>query len=138
MPTLYTATASVTGGREGHAHSDSPKLDLDLRLPKEMGGPGGEGTNPEQLFAAGYGACFESALMLVARTKKIAVKDVVITAKVSLQKSDTGAFGLAVELKGKLPGLPKEQAEELMKAAHGVCPYSNATRGNIEVKLSVE
>jgi lipoyl-dependent peroxiredoxin len=135
---LYTATATVKGGREGHAHADSPKLDLDLRMPKEMGGPGGEGTNPEQLFAAGYGACFESALMLVARTQKIAVKDVSIDAKVTLQKTDAGAFGLAVELKGKLPGIPREQAEALMKAAHGVCPYSNATRGNIEVKLSVE
>jgi lipoyl-dependent peroxiredoxin len=135
---LYTASATVVGGREGHAHSDSPKLDLDLRMPKEMGGPGGEGTNPEQLFAAGYAACFESALMLVARMKKIPVKDVTINAQVSLHKTGSGGFGLGVQLRGMMPGLPREQAEELMKAAHGVCPYSNATRGNIEVKLSVE
>jgi osmotically inducible protein OsmC len=135
---LYVANATVVGGREGHAHSDSPKLDLDLRMPKELGGAGGEGTNPEQLFAAGYAACFESALMLVARTKKIAVKEVTIDAQVSLHKTEAGGFGLAVQLRGKLPGVPREQAEELMKAAHGVCPYSNATRGNIEVKLSVD
>src|SRR5471032_351002 len=108
---LYTASATVVGGREGHAHSDSPKLELDLRLPKEMGGPGGEGTNPEQLFAAGYGACFESALMLVARMQKVAVKDLTIDAKVTLNKTDAGAYALSVELKGKMPGIPREQAE---------------------------
>jgi len=135
MKTLYTAVATVHGGREGHVKSDDGVLDLDLRMPKSMGGPGGVGSNPEQLFAAGYAACFESALRLVARQQKKALKDAHITAHVSLIAGDAGDFGLGVELHGKIEGLSPEEARALMQAAHEVCPYSRATRGNIEVKL---
>lgn len=136
MTPLYTAVASATAGREGKIQSDDGVLSMPLSIPRGLGGPGGTGTNPEQLFAAGYAACFGSALKLVAGMKKIATGDVTITAKVSIGKVDKG-FGLAVELEGKMPSLSHEQAVELMEAAHQVCPYSNATRGNIEVKLSV-
>ncbi|HEX3770526.1 MAG TPA: organic hydroperoxide resistance protein [Polyangiaceae bacterium] len=138
MKTLYTAVATVHGGREGHAKSDDGVLDLDLRIPKSMGGPGGHGSNPEQLFAAGYAACFESALRLVARTQKKALKDAHITARVSLIASDAGEYGLGVELHGHIDGVTVEEAQALMHAAHQVCPYSRATRGNIEVKLIAE
>ncbi len=136
MKTLYTATATAHGGREGHVQSDDGFLKADLRLPKSMGGPGGEGTNPEQLFAAGYAACFESALRMVARTQKKALKDARITARVSLNATDDGKYVLAVELEGHLDGLERDEAQALMEAAHQVCPYSNATRGNIQVKVS--
>lgn len=136
MQVLYTAVASANAGRDGKIQSDDGVLNMPLSVPKGLGGPGGSGTNPEQLFAAGYSACFGSALKLVAAQKKIATGDVTITAKVSIGKGEKG-FGLAVELEGKMPSLPHEQALELMHAAHQVCPYSNATRGNIEVKLSV-
>jgi lipoyl-dependent peroxiredoxin len=138
MKTLYTAVATVHGGREGHVKSGDGVLDLDLRMPKGMGGPGGAGSNPEQLFAAGYAACFESALRLVARREKKPLKDAQITAHVSLLAGDAGDFGLGVELHGKVDGLSSEETEALMKAAHKVCPYSRATRGNIEVKLVVD
>ncbi len=136
MHTLYTAVASANAGREGKVQSDDGQLSLPLAIPKSLGGPGGAGTNPEQLFAAGYAACFGSALRLVAGQKKITTGEVTITAKVSIGQTEKG-FGLAVELEGKMPSLSHEQALELMHAAHQVCPYSNATRGNIEVKLSV-
>jgi lipoyl-dependent peroxiredoxin len=136
MNILYTAVASATAGRDGKVATDDGTLALDLSVPKSMGGPGGAGTNPEQLFAAGYSACFGSALKLVAAQKKIATGPVTITARVSLGKGDNG-FGLAVELEGKMPEIARDQAQALMEAAHLVCPYSNATRGNIEVKLSV-
>jgi Ohr subfamily peroxiredoxin len=136
MNILYTATASATSGRDGKVFSDDKSIDLGLSVPKGLGGPGGAGTNPEQLFAAGYSACFGSALKLVAGQKKIATGDVTITAKVSIGRGEKG-FGLAVELVGTIPALSKEEAHALMEAAHQVCPYSNATRGNIEVKLSV-
>lgn len=136
MNVLYTAVASATSGRDGKVYSDDKTLDLALAVPRGLGGPGGAGTNPEQLFAAGYSACFGSALKLVAGQKKIATGPVTITAKVSIGKGDKG-FGLAVELEGHMPELASEQAHDLMEAAHQVCPYSNATRGNIEVKLSV-
>ena len=135
MKTLYTAVATVHGGREGHVKSDDGVLDLDLRIPKSMGGPGGAGSNPEQLFAAGYAACFESALRLVARREKKPLKDAHITAHVSLIAGDAGEYGLGVELHGQLDGLSAEETQALMRAAHEVCPYSRATRGNIEVKL---
>lgn len=135
MKTLYTAVATAHGGREGHVKSDDGILEMDLRIPKGMGGPGGAGTNPEQLFAAGYAACFESALRLVARMKKLALKDAHITAHVSLNSSDDHKYSLSVELHGKIEGVEKGDAQELMNAAHQVCPYSNATRGNIEVKV---
>jgi len=135
---LYTAVATSTGGRAGHTRSETGKVDLPLSVPKEMGGDSGPGTNPEELFAAGYSACFEGALRLVARTQKIQVKDASITARVSFGKDEGGGFGLAVELHGRLPELSREQAEKLMADAHQVCPYSRATRGNIDVKLIVD
>jgi lipoyl-dependent peroxiredoxin len=138
MKTLYTAVATVHGGREGHARSDDGALDLDLRMPKALGGPGGPGSNPEQLFAAGYAACFESALRLVARQQKKPLRDARVTAHVSLNADDAGKYALGVELRGHVDGVSVEEASLLMKAAHQVCPYSNATRGNIDVKLLAE
>jgi osmotically inducible protein OsmC len=135
MKPIYTAEATAHGGREGHVKSSDGRLEADLRLPKEMGGPGGEGTNPEQLFAAGYAACFESALRLVARAQKKSLKDAKITARVTLNADGT-KYVLSVELEGQIEGVPVEEALSLMHAAHEVCPYSNATRGNIDVKLS--
>ncbi|HEY2562726.1 MAG TPA: organic hydroperoxide resistance protein [Acidimicrobiales bacterium] len=133
---LYTAEASTTGGRDGHARSSDGVLDLDVRVPESMGGKGG-GTNPEQLFAAGYAACFQSALGVVGRRQKVDTDDSTVTARVSIGTIDGGAFGLAVELEVAIPGVDAGTAQELAEAAHQVCPYSNATRGNIEVKLSV-
>jgi Ohr subfamily peroxiredoxin len=137
MKPLYTATATTTGGRDGHVRSSDDIINMDLKTPKELGGPGGEATNPEQLFAAGYSACFESALRLVARMQKKTLSNAAITAKVTLGKTDAGAYQLAVELIGKIEGVSKEEATALMETAHTVCPYSNATRNNIEVKLSL-
>jgi osmotically inducible protein OsmC len=133
---LYTATATATAGRDGRAISDDGTLDLALAVPRSLGGPGGPGTNPEQLFAAGYSACFGSALKLVAGQRKIATGPFQITARVSLAKGERG-FGLVVALEGHLPGVSRDQATALMHAAHEVCPYSNATRGNVEVTLTV-
>jgi Ohr subfamily peroxiredoxin len=138
MKPLYTAIVTVSGGRDGKAHAAEPPLDLALTTPKSLGGPGGSGTNPEQLFAAGYAACFESALRLVARMQKRPLDEASITAHVTLGKNDAGAYTLAVELHGKLPGRTPDEARALLEAAHQVCPYSNATRGNIDVKLVVE
>lgn len=137
MNALYTAHATATGGREGRVVSDDGTIDLPLSMPKGLGGSGAAGTNPEQLFASGYAACFGSALGLVARMQKVQTGPVKITANVTIGKGDDGGFGLAVELVGHFADLPKEQAEALMQAAHQVCPYSKATRGNIDVKLSV-
>lgn len=133
---LYTATASATNGREGRIKSSDGVLDHAVSVPKGLGGPGGDGTNPEQLFAAGYSACFGGALSLVARLQKIDTGPVTISANVSIGKAGTG-FGLAVELVGDFPKLAREKAETLLHAAHEVCPYSKATRGNIEVTLKV-
>jgi osmotically inducible protein OsmC len=135
--TLYTAKAHVTGGRaEGHGRTSDGVLEVDLRLPTEMGGSGG-GTNPEQLFAVGYASCFESALGVVARRAKTDVGDVAIDSAVSLLPDGKGGFLLAVELDVTLPGLEDaDTAVELVHAAHQVCPYSNATRGNIDVTLT--
>jgi Ohr subfamily peroxiredoxin len=138
MTPLYTATATATSGREGRIIADEPPLDLPLSMPRQLGGGGGEGTNPEQVFAGGYAACFSSALALVARQKGVKPGEYTMTGKVTLGKQDGGAFGLAVELLGHFPSLPKEEAEALMHAAHTVCPYSNAIRGNVEVTLSVD
>jgi lipoyl-dependent peroxiredoxin len=137
MTPLYTAIATVSGGRDGKVRADEPALDLSLSTPKSLGGPGGAGTNPEQLFAAGYAACFESALRLVARLQKRPLDDASITAHVTLGKDDAGAYRLAVELHGRLPGKGAEEAQALLEAAHRVCPYSHATRGNVDVKLVV-
>src|SRR6185295_14555427 len=133
---LYTATATATGGRDGRARSDDGVLDLALVPPKALGGSGATGTNPEQLFAAGYAACFRSAIGAVARAKKITTGPVSVTTKVTLGTIGQG-YGLAVELKASLPELPRDQAEALVHAAHQVCPYSNATRGNILVEVSL-
>lgn len=138
MKPLYTATVTVSGGRDGKAHAAEPPLDLALATPKALGGPGGAATNPEQLFAAGYAACFESALRLVARMQKRPLDEAAITAHVTLGKTDDGRYQLGVELHGRLPGRTAEEARALLEAAHQVCPYSNATRGNIDVKLVVD
>ncbi|AGC42006.1 organic hydroperoxide resistance protein [Myxococcus stipitatus DSM 14675] len=136
---LYTAHATAHGGRNGEVKSSDGVIDLKLSMPKELGGAAAAGaTNPEQLFAAGYSACFEGALRLVAgKAGKKLGPDVGIAASVTIGKTPDGGFGLAVELKGILPGIPRQEAEGLMHAAHEVCPYSRATRGNIDVKLSV-
>jgi Ohr subfamily peroxiredoxin len=133
---LYTAEAHVTGGRiEGHGRTSDGALEVDLRTPPELGGEGG-GTNPEQLFAVGYASCFESALAAVARRQKLEVGDVAIDSKVKLRAGEDRSFTIAVELDVSLPSVAGEDAAELVRAAHRVCPYSNATRGNIEVLLS--
>jgi osmotically inducible protein OsmC len=136
MKKLYTAEATVTGGRDsGHGRSSDGALDVQLRSPAELGGEGG-GTNPEQLFAVGYAACFEGAIKTVARRQMVEADDVSIDSKVSLGPGDDRNFTIAVELDVTLPGLDDEQAAEVVRAAHQVCPYSNATRGNIDVALT--
>ncbi|CAN5139312.1 organic hydroperoxide resistance protein [soil metagenome] len=138
MAALYTAQASATGGRTGRAVSNDGHLDVILSSPKELGGAGGEGTNPEQLFAAGYSACFLSALKLVGKHMKIAVPDdASVTANVGLGPNGQGGYILSADLLVSIPGIDQESAQALADKAHQVCPYSNATRGNIEVKLSV-
>lgn len=137
MKTLYTAEALATGeGRDGHARTSDGKVDFDLSVPKEMGG-NGVGTNPEQLFAAGYAACFHSALRVVAGQDKADISDSAVGARVSIGSLDNGGFGLAVELEVTLPNLDHDTAQKLAEKAHQVCPYSNATRGNIDVNLVV-
>lgn len=135
MKTLYTAVATAHGGREGHVRSPDGIIDMDLKMPKEAGGPGGPGTNPEQLFAAGYAACFESALRAVARAQGNPVKDAHITARVALNLEEPRTYSIGVELHGTVEGLTRDQTLALMQAAHLVCPYSKATRGNVEVTL---
>jgi osmotically inducible protein OsmC len=138
MATLYTASATATGdGRGGHTRSSDGVLDLDLAVPKEMGGPGGNLTNPEQLFAAGYAACFHSALKLVAGKQKITLTDTAITVDVGIGPTSNGGYGLSVTIEAELPGLDEATATSLIEAAHQVCPYSNATRGNVDVNLTV-
>jgi osmotically inducible protein OsmC len=135
MAAVYTAVATATGeGRNGHARSSDGLLDLDLAVPKEMGGAGGA-TNPEQLFAAGYAACFHNALKLAARRQKLAVDGSVVTAEVGIGPNGEGGYGLEVALRVELAGLDRPAAEALVEAAHQVCPYSNATRGNVPVTL---
>jgi len=137
MKPLYTASAVATGdGRNGHVESTDGILTADVRAPKELGGAGGA-TNPEQLFAAGYAACFHSALRTVAKRSGADVTDSEVVADVSIGENGTGGFGLAVALEVTLPNVSREEAEKLVEQAHQVCPYSNATRGNIEVDLSV-
>jgi lipoyl-dependent peroxiredoxin len=136
-PILYTALAHVTGGRaEGHGRTSDGALEVDLRTPPEMGGSGG-GTNPEQLFAIGYAACFESAMGVAARRRRQEIADIAIDAKVMLLPTDERGFKLAVVLDVSLPSVPDpHEAMELVRAAHRVCPYSNATRGNVDVSLT--
>jgi lipoyl-dependent peroxiredoxin len=132
---LYTARATATGGRSGHAVSDDGILDLDLKPPKEMGGPGGA-TNPEQLFAAGYAACFQSALAVVGRRQGVDTSDSTVEADVTIGTIPGGGYGLAVALRVSIPGADAGTTQALAEAAHQVCPYSNATRGNIDVTVS--
>ncbi len=134
---LYTAEATVTGGREGHARTSDGRLDVDLDVPREMGGAGGPGTNPEQLFAAGYAACFQSALQRIATGRSLDVTGWRITARVGIGPVASGGFGLSVALDLDAPRIGREQALDLMTRAHAACPYSRATRGNIEVTLTV-
>lgn len=134
---LYTAVAHVTGGRiEGHGRTSDGALEVDIRIPPELGGPGG-GTNPEQLFAVGFASCFESAMGAVARRMKVEPQDVAIDSRVSLLPTEERGFKLSVGLDVTLSGLEAEQARELVGKAHRVCPYSNATRGNIDVDITV-
>lgn len=138
MKILYTAHATSTGGRDGRAQSSDGKVDLKLSVPKEMGGSGGDGTNPEQLFAAGYSACFLGALKAIAGKEKIDVPaEASITADVGFGEVETGGFGLAVTLTADLPGMDRAQAQELVEKAHEFCPYSRATRGNVPVELKL-
>lgn len=134
---LYTAHATATGGRDGRATTDDKHLDIKLTTPKELGGAGGEGTNPEQLFAAGYSACFIGALKATGAREKIRIpNEVSIQGSVGIGPIPTG-FCICVELRISLPGLDREVAQSLIEKAHQVCPYSNATRGNIEVTLTL-
>jgi osmotically inducible protein OsmC len=134
---LYTAQAHVTGGRiEGHGRTSDGALEVDIRIPPELGGPGG-GTNPEQLFAVGFAACFESAMGAVARRMKVEPQDVAIESRVHLMPTEERGFKVGVGLDVTLSGLDEEQATELVAKAHKVCPYSNATRGNIDVDITV-
>ncbi len=139
MPILYRTTASATGGRDGRAISEDSKVDVQLSVPKELGGPGGDGTNPEQLFAAGYSACFLGALKHVAGKEKVTIPaDAKVSVTVGIGPRDDGTgFGLEVALKVSLPGIDKAQAQALTEKAHIVCPYSHATKGNIPVSLGV-
>lgn len=134
---LYTAHATATGGREGSAKTDDGRLSVKLSTPKEIGGAGGDGTNPEQLFASGYSACFLGALKLVAGQEKVALpEDTTVSAAVGIGPIPTG-FGLAVELSISAPGVDQAKLKELVDKANVVCPYSNATQNNIKVKLSL-
>lgn len=137
MKALYTASATATGGRNGHVKSDNGILDLQVRMPKALGGATDDYTNPEQLFAAGYSACFDSALNRVIKTLKVETGETTVNAKVSIGQLENGGFGLAVELAVNVPGVSQEQAQKLVEEAHKICPYSNATRGNIDVQLTV-
>jgi osmotically inducible protein OsmC len=134
---LYTAEATATGGREGHARTSDGRVEVDLDVPKEMGGPGGPGTNPEQLFAIGYAACFQSALLRFAAGRRLDLDSSRITARVGIGPVEQGGFGLAVALDLDAPGIDRDEAVDLMNRAHEACPYSRATRGNIEVMLTV-
>ena len=134
---LYRAEAKATGGRDGRAVSSDKALDLALSTPRELGGAGGDGTNPEQLFAAGYSACFIGAMKFVAAQQKLQLPaDTQVTGQVGIGQIPAG-FGIEVELVISIPGMPREDAEALVQKAHAVCPYSNATRNNIDVTLTV-
>ncbi|KPF66034.1 hypothetical protein IP69_16275 [Bosea sp. AAP35] len=139
MKILYTAHGSATGGREGKAETDTGNIAVVLNTPKELGGSGGDGTNPEQLFAMGYSACFLGALKAVAGKEKVKIpEDAKISADVGIgPRDDGGGFGLAVKLTISVPGIDKAVVEDLVQKAHIVCPYSNATKGNIDVELAV-
>lgn len=134
----YSTTASATGGRDGSAKSDDGKFAASLSTPKELGGAGGEGTNPEQLFAAGYSACFIGALKVAGQQLKVKVPDdTKVTATVGIGPRSEGGFGITTDLVVDLPGLDRDQAQQLVDTAHQICPYSNATRGNVDVGLAL-
>jgi len=137
MDVLYTAEATAWGGREGRAASSDGHVDVQLVIPKEMGGPGGDGTNPEQLFATGYAGCFHSALKVVARAAKIDVSESAVTVRIGIGANDSGGFGLTAEIVAEIDGVDRAVAEDLLAQAHQVCPYSNATRGNMDVTLTL-
>ena len=138
MKILYWAEAASKGGRIGSARTSDGALDVQIVVPKELGGPeDAEGTNPEQLFAAGYAACFHSAMKTIAGMKQIDLEDSTVTARVGLGPTGTGGFGLQTEMHVDLPGVDRETAHSLVRKAHRRCPYSNATRGNMDVALTV-
>ena len=137
MKTLYTTNVTAKGGRNGQVKSENGVLDLEVRMPKGLGGANDDYTNPEMLFAAGYAACFDSALNLIISKSRIETGETSVAAKVSIGQNEDGGFGLAAELAVNIPGVSLEEAQELTEKAHQICPYSNATRNNIEVKLSV-
>jgi Ohr subfamily peroxiredoxin len=138
MNILYTAEATVEGGREGHGRTSDSRLEVDFSVPQEMGGQDGPGTNPEQLFALGYAACFQSALLSVARGRSLDASGSTITARVGIGPTGHGGFGLAVVLDLHGPHLSRADADGLMARAHELCPYSNATRGNVDVTLMID
>lgn len=134
----YTTQATATGGRDGRSTTADGTLDVKLTIPKELGGPGGEGNNPEQLFAAGYSACFLGALKVVGGQEKVRIPaDATVTATVGIGPRSEGGFGITAALKISLPGIERAQAEDLVAKAHQICPYSNATRNNVEVGLEI-
>ena len=134
----YRTTASATGGRDGEAHTEEGNFSVNLSTPKELGGAGGAGANPEQLFAAGYSACFIGAMKVAGQQLKMTVPaDAKVTATVGIGPRSEGGFGITADLRVELPGLSHEDAEKLVAAAHQICPYSNATRGNVDVGLTV-
>lgn len=137
MTPMYTAVVTATGGRNGKIVSDNGILNLEVRSPKALGGANDDYTNPEMLFAGGYAACFDSALNLVMRQQRIRTSETTVIAEVSIGKLDNGGFGLAVTLSVNIPQVSSEQAQELVEKAHQVCPYSNATRNNVEVTFKV-
>lgn len=137
MKKMYTIGATATGGRNGQVKSENGILALDVRMPKALGGANDDFTNPEMLFAAGYAACFDSALNLVIKQNKTKTGETSVKATVSIGQLEDGGFGLAAELHANIPGVTLEEAQSLIEQAHRTCPYSNATRGNMDVKLSV-
>jgi lipoyl-dependent peroxiredoxin len=135
---VYTAEAKATGGRDGSVKSSDGNLDMLVKPPRELGGPDVVATNPEQLFAAGYGACFLSAVSTIARMQKISAKEFTVDCKVDLGGFENGTFGIAAHLDSHLPGIERDKAHMLVRAAHKRCPYSQATRGNIDVEILVD
>lgn len=134
----YKTSATAVGGRDGRTRTEDGKVDLQLAVPKELGGPGGEGTNPEQLFAAGYAACFLGAMKVAGQQMKTRIPpDAEVTASVGIGPRSEGGFGITVELGVRLPGVDPAQAHEIVELAHQICPYSNATRNNVDVGLNV-
>jgi len=137
MKTLYTTTATATGGRNGKVTSENGILNIEVKMPKALGGLNDDYLNPEMLFAAGYAACFDSALNLIIKTEKIKTGITTVTSNVSIGQIESGGFKLAVELHANVPDVTLDEAQQLIEKAHAVCPYSNATRGNIDVVLTV-